>query len=203
LPSARHRPGPGVAHRRRPAGGDRAGAGDCGVLAVMQASTALETNTLCNCQLTICNLQLSIPGLAAARHCKLTIDNCKLTIAVVLLSSSLLSAAGEARPKPAVTALAFAPAQDGFVHASQAGVAYQSLAGGKEKRVLATKLDHIHALAFSPDGTMLAIGGGSPAESGAVELWSWPAGKLLGKLEGHTDVVYDAVWLPGNRLASA
>jgi WD40 repeat protein len=37
-----------------------------------------------------------------------------------------------------------------------------------------------------------------------VELWSWPQPKLLGRLEGHEDVVYDVAWLErGKRLATA
>ncbi len=105
--------------------------------------------------------------------------------------------------KPAITALALVPGEAGFVQGSQAGVVFHSL-DGKEKRSLTTQLDHVHALAFSPDGKVLASAGGSPAEAGVVALWSWPEGKLLGKLEAHQDVVYDVVWLDqGKRLATA
>lgn len=105
--------------------------------------------------------------------------------------------------KPAITALAITPDGKGFIHGSQAGVVFRSFSGN-EQRSFTTKLDHVHALAFSPDGKTLAAAGGSPAEAGYVELWSWPECKSLGRLDGHTDVVYDLAWLEGgNRLATA
>jgi WD40 repeat protein len=62
----------------------------------------------------------------------------------------------------------------------------------------------VHDLSFSPDGSTLAISGGSPAEFGDVELWSWPTRVLLRRLEGHDDLVYDAAWLgDGKHLATA
>src|SRR5262249_21686104 len=75
-------------------------------------------------------------------------------------------------------------------------------AGGQTVR-LATQLEHVHALAFAPDGKTLAAAGGTPAESGVVELWTWPGGKLLGRLEGHDDLVYDVAWLSSGTLATA
>jgi WD40 repeat protein len=97
--------------------------------------------------------------------------------------------------KPAIVALAIAPDGKGFVQGSQAGVFVRSFAGNDEQFV-PTKLDHVSLLAFSPDGAILAIAGGSPAEAGMTELWSWPARKPIGRLEGHEDVVYAVVWLP-------
>jgi WD40 repeat protein len=118
----------------------------------------------------------------------------------------MLSAAG-AQPsthaKPAVTALTITPDDSGLLHGSQAGVHYRPFKDGKQ-RPIPTELDHVHALAFSPDGTVLAVAGGSPAVSGIVELWSWPESKRLCRLEGHADVVYEVVWLPGGKaLATA
>lgn len=84
------------------------------------------------------------------------------------------------------------------VRGSQAGVVVRASRDARE-RTIPTGLDHVHALAFSPDGATLAVAGGSPAKSGAVELRSWPTGDLLGRLEGPEDVVYDAAWLDGGR----
>jgi len=94
-----------------------------------------------------------------------------------------------------VSALAVTPDGTGYIQGSQAGVVLRSFSNDNEER-LASQLQHVHALAFSADGKTLAVAGGTPGEAGVVELWSWPAPKLLGKLEGHDDLVYDVAWLP-------
>jgi WD40 repeat protein len=105
--------------------------------------------------------------------------------------------------QPPLTALAVAPDDKTLLVGSQAGVLVRG-PNDKAGRKLAVKLDHVLCLKFSPDGKTLAIGGGSPAEAGGVELWAWPDEKLLGKLEGHTDLVHDIAWFPdGKTLATA
>ena len=65
--------------------------------------------------------------------------------------------------------------------------------------------DRVNALAFSPDGTLLATGGGEPSRSGELKLWKLPEGSLaqdLGTL--HSDAVTAVAFSPrGDRLASA
>jgi len=53
---------------------------------------------------------------------------------------------------------------------------------------------NVHDLAFSPDGTLLAVAGGDPGESGVVQIFSWPEKKPVQRLEHHTDVVFDVAW---------
>ena len=136
-----------------------------------------------------------------------SIDRCAGCLAGLALmfgcGLALSSAAAPEKVKPAITALAATPDGKAYLHGSQAGVVLRSF-DAKDETPLATELDCVHALAFSPDGKQLAIAGGSPAESGIAELWSWPERKLLAKLRGHEDVIYDAIWLPGGkRLATA
>jgi WD40 repeat protein len=107
------------------------------------------------------------------------------------------------RVGPIITAVVEAPDGAGWLRGSQAGVVFRSSRDGRE-RAISASLDHVLSLAFSPDGSTLAVAGGSPAESGAVELRSWPMGGLLGRLEGHGDTVHDVIWLDGGKtLATA
>jgi WD40 repeat protein len=65
--------------------------------------------------------------------------------------------------------------------------------------------DRVNALAFSPDGALLAAGGGEPSRSGELKVWKLPEGSLahdLGSL--HSDAVTAVAFSPrGDRLASA
>ena len=77
---------------------------------------------------------------------------------------------------------------------SQAGLEVRTWPDLKPARVLKTELDHVHDLAFSPDGTMLAAVGGTPAKRGTVELYRWPAGELIRRFGPHRDLVYAVDW---------
>jgi WD40 repeat protein len=101
-------------------------------------------------------------------------------------------------PHPPVTALTPTPDGGGVLFGSQAGV---FLIGPNRdaERAVATELDDVHHLSFSPDGHVLAVAGGSPGEFGTVELWSWPDRKRLRDLEGHDDLVYGAEWLEDSK----
>lgn len=65
--------------------------------------------------------------------------------------------------------------------------------------------DRVNALAFSPDGTLLATGGGEPSRSGELKLWKLPEGTLAADLGGlHSDAVTAVAFSPrGDRLATA
>jgi WD40 repeat protein len=105
---------------------------------------------------------------------------------------------------PPVTALAFAPDGKSFVVGSQAGVEVRSWPDGKTTSRLPTKLRHVHDLAFSPKGDVLAVAGGRPGERGEVELYRWPAGTLLSRTHPHKDLVYAVAFSPdGKHWATA
>jgi WD40 repeat protein len=95
------------------------------------------------------------------------------------------------------------PERCGVLIGSQAGVFFAT-SETDSQQVIGTSLDHVHHLSLSPDGSLLAVAGGSPAEFGAVELWSWNNRTRVRMLEGHEDVVYSAEWLDdGKTLVTA
>lgn len=108
-------------------------------------------------------------------------------------------------PEPPVTALALSPDGSEVVMGSQGGleVGRCDLLQSVHLR-LETQLSNVHDLRFSPDGQFLAIAGGSPGESGVVEIRDWPSRGLLESHTIHSDVVLSLAWLPGQtRIVSA
>jgi WD40 repeat protein len=96
--------------------------------------------------------------------------------------------------RPPVTALAVAPGSEFVVLGSQSGLELRSWPDLKFVHKLSTELANIHDLAFSPDGKVLAVVGGEPAERGSVELFAWPAKQLLHRFHPHQDLIYGIAW---------
>lgn len=112
-----------------------------------------------------------------------------------------LLVAAQTQAKPPITALAVTPDGKGYVHGSQAGV-FVRLDDGEQR--IATDCENVCALAFAPDGAFVGIAGGTPGESGLVEIYSWPARVRVARLVGHTDLVHAVAWLPDSKtLATA
>jgi WD40 repeat protein len=114
------------------------------------------------------------------------------------------AAAAEPSVAPPVTALAIAPDGKSLLAGSQAGLRRVSWPELKPLGTLKTALLHVHALAFSPRGDLLAVAGGAPAEAGMVEVFSWPEGKHQYRVQPQADLIYTVAWSPdGRRLATA
>jgi WD40 repeat protein len=63
--------------------------------------------------------------------------------------------------------------------------------------------DQVRAVAWSPDGRLLAAGGGVPGAYGELVLVDAATGQVLFTLDGHRDFVYHVAFSPdGRRLAS-
>jgi WD40 repeat protein len=99
--------------------------------------------------------------------------------------------------KTAVTALAFAPGGQ-LVSTAQdsAAVVWDIVPVWKFDRLIGTSegkspfVDRIQALAFSPDGKFLAIGGGEPSRGGEIKLWDIQSGNVARDLPNlHSDAV--------------
>jgi WD40 repeat protein len=111
-----------------------------------------------------------------------------------LFTCLLLVAASTSSARPPITALTFTPDGKNVLAGSQAGLEVYSWPELKTLRKLETKSLHIHDLAFSPDGRLLAATGGEPAERGTIELFTWPDGKPLRSWSPHRDLIYALSW---------
>lgn len=64
--------------------------------------------------------------------------------------------------------------------------------------------DRANAIAFSPDGRMLAIGSGEPSRGGDITLWDVATGKLVRSLhDRHSDTVLSLDFSPDGRLIAS
>ncbi len=77
--------------------------------------------------------------------------------------------------------------------------------GGPESGGDSVFVDRVLALAFSPDGTLLAAGGGEASRSGQLTLWNVADGTLAHQFaDAHSDTVYGVDFsADGKMLASA
>lgn len=123
-----------------------------------------------------------------------------LRLLLLLLGAQCVAA----EPPSPITALVFAPNGRVVIAASQNGVAMYSWPELKLAEKSKPPFSHLHDLAFSPDGSRLAIAGGEPQERGGVEIVEWPGLKLVQRVEAGKDVVYSVAWSgDGKSLALA
>lgn len=128
-----------------------------------------------------------------------------MRLAILLISLTFLTAECQAQNQaPPITALVVAPDGAHVLIGSQSGVSVLAWPELKETTKLATALDQVNDLAFSPDGKQLLVAGGAPSESGGIEIWSWPESKLVAKASPHSDLIHQAAWSDrGERIVTA
>ncbi|MDA1231825.1 MAG: WD40 repeat domain-containing protein, partial [Planctomycetota bacterium] len=99
------------------------------------------------------------------------------------------------------------PTADGRIAARSAFPEWQLTAslGGSEDGGDSVFVDRVLSLAFSPDGTLLAAGGGEASRSGQVTLWNVADNSLVRQFpDAHSDTVYGLEFsADGKFLASA
>lgn len=113
----------------------------------------------------------------------------------------------EAHKKPVLAAGAnlVSLAADGTLRTSAASPRWTLERSIEPKDSTTPPIDRVTTLAFSPDGALLASGGGVPSREGELAIWKTSDGTLARAIvDAHSDTVYDAAFSPdGTMLASA
>ena len=75
---------------------------------------------------------------------------------------------------------------------------------GKIVGALTGHAEQVRAVAFSPDGLLLAAAGGLPARKGEVKIWDVEKRSVVRTIVGHTDCIYAVAFSPdGKTLATS
>lgn len=127
----------------------------------------------------------------------------KFVVAIVACAASIYSpfqhlcqvqSATGAKSKALITAVVIDKERPVAVVGSQSGLTVRSLPDLKVLQELTTALSSIHDVAISPDGKRLVAVGGTPGESGSIELYEWPSGEKIEYASPHEDVIYAVAW---------
>jgi WD40 repeat protein len=106
----------------------------------------------------------------------------------------------------AAAAVAFDPARGRLVVGGYKSAHVMTLNGRKWERRLDGHADLIRAVAFSPDGTRLAVAGGPSGRFGEIKIWNLTGSepKPMTTIKGHSDTILAIAFAPdGATIASA
>ena len=101
--------------------------------------------------------------------------------------------------KPQIGALAYRPDGKLLALGTYKEVRLIDPAGGQTIATLAGHAEAVRAVAFSPDGALLAAAGGLPARWGEVKIWDVSARKELRTIKGHSDCIYAVAFSPDGK----
>jgi len=93
-----------------------------------------------------------------------------------------------------VTAIAFSPDGQRLLCGSTGPLQILKWPDLGAAGALATSLETVLDLQFSPSGRWLLVAGGTPGESGVIEVWDWNRQQLLRKLALHDDAIFQCAW---------
>ncbi len=102
-----------------------------------------------------------------------------------------------------VTAVAFSPDGDQLATSGYHEVLVWNTSDGTPLRRITNVAERVYSLQYSPDGKLIAVGAGTPAQLGEVKLFSAATGDLVTELGRTGDAVFTVAFSPdGKRLAT-
>ncbi|PYV19692.1 MAG: hypothetical protein DMG07_01345 [Acidobacteria bacterium] len=101
------------------------------------------------------------------------------------------------------SALAYSPDGRSLAVAAYRETRLLDAATLEPRRTLQGASDLVRALAFSPDGKVLAGAGGAPARYGEIVLWDASTGQMLRRILGHKDYVYGVAFSPNGKMIAS
>ncbi|MCC6585819.1 MAG: PD40 domain-containing protein [Bryobacterales bacterium] len=104
---------------------------------------------------------------------------------------------------PVITALKFSPDGKTLAVSGNREVLLHNADGSGVTKRLQGKAERILSIAYSPDGSLLLAGGGTPARFGELQFWDPRSGKLLRTAEATNDTVFGASLSPDGKKAAA
>lgn len=106
--------------------------------------------------------------------------------------------------QPQIGALAYRPDGKLLALGTYKEVRLADPANGQTIATLTGHVEAVRAIAFSPDGSLLAAAGGLPARSGEVKIWDVATRTELRTIHGHNDCVYAVSFSPdGKSIATS
>jgi WD40 repeat protein len=124
-------------------------------------------------------------------------------VANVSIDAKVPTLAQRAPLLPQVTSLSWRPDGRQLAIAGYKQVHRLTMPGGARAETLTGLADLVRAVAWSPDGSVVAVGGGTPGAFGEIVLFDAATGTERARLDGHRDYVYHLAFNhDGTRLAS-
>jgi serine/threonine protein kinase/WD40 repeat protein len=143
----------------------------------------------------------ALAGLAALHLLPTSQPATRILVHPVRLHASL------AGGQPPILGVAFTPGSESLAVACDDGaIVLLDLTTRRPRAVLAGHSRRVRAVAFSPDGRLLASAGGAWNEAGGpgeLKLWDAVTGQLLRNLTGHTGLVFGVAFSPDGYLLAS
>ncbi|MEL7496706.1 MAG: hypothetical protein AAFN77_03805 [Planctomycetota bacterium] len=125
-----------------------------------------------------------------------------LIIFVALASVPKAFAQTEDEPKTPITSICLTD-HGQLVSGSDYGLRIHDPETLKPKRKIESEIEKHYSIVSSNDGSKIAVSGGSPSESGIIEVFSVPKMELIERFAVFDDIATDVAWRSADQLVAA